>query len=863
MKVAFGLPKVLLICSAVLIAVVSLCLYLALGGSRDNPAHQPVQVWLLQDEAVQSPQQARQIPAKHWQLLADPTRQLGYGLGTLWFRLVFEPRDGYVLALDAPFLDEVDFYLLTPDDQSLQQMQTGDQRPFAQRRLPASSMMFPVQASWQSAQAEVYVRMRNVGLSYLPIRYVEQDAALKQATRQQMLHSFFLGILLFAALLAVLLATVTRQHSLHLFSGLLLCIAAVQAELNGLPFQWLWPGSPGWNRLTEWCLPLAVLSCAGFVSSYFNLSTGWLRQLFRLLMFLSVVLLCATQISVLLESYHWQSQLKQLAVFLMQACVLATLSTGLWMLKSQRRKAVLFLLPMSVLMLSVVLAALRALGILPESAFARSVLELGTTLAAVLMTSSLVLGIYLEKAWQAQVQQALLERNEQLSKLQQQELNRSKIAPFYGLGSRLALVELLNYELQQHRSRYRLLLLEFQQYSRIEAVLGRRQSTAIVNAYVDSLLVLCQRHGTAVVSLGAERHQTLFSLATDRFALLVQHSDFVPVLTGIRKLLHQKFTVDGFTPDLKPHYASVTVSSEYGQDAEELIAHAALAITYVQKTAGHLSYQHQLGADSRQRLAMVAGLAHAANAGQFSLLFQPLLQISTQQPCGVEAFISWQHPQLGPVSPAVFIPLAEEAGLMSSITAWVYKEVRKIQNQLLEQQIMLPISMNLSAQDLENPALINSILQHEQKYASAQRVKFELAESALAPDAPAVQKSLQLLKQAGSTLVMDDFGAGQSMLTKLGNLPVSELKIDMALLTMLDTHREQLLVGAIKLGKALDMTVICEGVEHQHQLDFLILNGIDAVQGYLIARPMPAAELPRWLAKHQTPATTSALSQPA
>ena len=98
------------------------------------------------------------------------------------------------------------------------------------------------------------------------------------------------------------------------------------------------------------------------------------------------------------------------------------------------------------------------------------------------------------------------------------------------------------------------------------------------------------------------------------------------------------------------------------------------------------------------------------------------------------------------------------------ITSRQMIEQRTVQaqlDQLLEQQIMLPISMNLSAQDLENPALINSILQHEQKYASAQRVKFELAESALAPDAPAVQKSLQLLKQAGSTLVMDDFGAGQ------------------------------------------------------------------------------------------------------
>ena len=853
-----AMPKSLWLSAAVLLTVVLCCLYLVFGGHRDDLATQPVQVWLLQDAAVQNPQQARQIPPAHWQLLTEPSRPLGYGLGPVWLRLVLEPRDDYVLSLDAPFLDEVDFYLLQPDDQLELQMHTGDQRPFANRLLPASSFMFPVQASWQHDKAELFVRLNNVGQTVFPVRYVARDAALKQAIQQQMLHSFFLGILLFAALLAVLLAMVTRQHSLHLFSGLLLCITAVQAELNGLPFQWLWPETPEWNRLTEWCLPLAVVTCSGFVRSYFQLHQGWLARFFALLIGMALVLLLATQISFLFDSYHWLSQLKQLAVYLMQVCVLATLTTGLWMLKVQRRKAVLFLLPMSVLMLSVVLAALRALGFIAESAVTRSALELGTTLTAVLMTSSLVLGIYLEKAWQAQVQQALLERNEQLSKLQQLELNRSKIAPFYGLGSRLALVELLNHELRQHRSRYRLLLLEFKQYSRIEAVLGRRQATAIVNAYVDSLLVLCQRHGVAIVSLGAGRHQTLFSLAIDRFALLIQQTDFVPVLTGIRKLLHQKFTVDGFTPDLKPHYASVTVSSEFGQDAEELIAHAALALTFVQKTAGHLGYQHQLGADSRQRLTLVAGLAHACSAGHFSLLFQPLLQVSSQQPYGAEAFLRWQHPQLGPVSPAVFIPLAEEAGLMSSITAWVYKEVRKIQNQWLEQGSMLPISMNLSAQDLENPAFINSILQHELNYAPAQRVKFELAESALAPDSPAVHKSLQLLKQAGSVLVMDDFGAGQSMLTKLGNLPVSELKIDMALLTMLDTHREQLLAGAIKLGKALDMTVICEGVEQQRQLDFLTLNGIDAVQGYLIARPMPAAEVPRWLAKQPALASHAA-----
>jgi len=845
----FALPKALWLCATALFIVAGLCLALALGSSRQAPAELPLQVWLLQDAAVQTPQQAQQIDPARWQLLAQPERLLGYGLGTLWFRLVLEPRPGYAIALDAPFLDEVDFYLLSPDGQLEQQLLTGDQRPFAGRPIPVSPFMLPV--NWPSAQSQLFVRLHNVGLSHLPVRYVGQDAAVQQANRQQLLHSFFLGILLFAALLATLLATVTRQYSLYLFSSLLICIAAVQAELNGLPFQWLWPQAPQWNQLTEWGLPLAVLSCSGFVCGYFALPAGPLRRLFHGLMALSVLLLGATLISALLQSYAWQSQLKQWALYLMQLCVLATAGTGLWMLKRQTHKAVLFLLPMSALMLSIVLAALRVTGLIPQAALPRAVPELATTLAAVLMTSSLVLGIYLQKVRQAHMQQALLERNEQLSKLQQQELNRAKIAPFYGLGSRLALAELLNYELQQHRARYRLLLLEFQQYSRIEAALGRRQSAEVVNAYLDSLALLCQRHGVAVVSLGAQRHQTIFALAADRFALLVQQTDFVPVLTGIRKLLHQKFTVDGFTPDLKPRYASVTVSSEYGQDAEELLAHAALALTCVQKTAGHLSYQHQLGADSRQRLTLLAGLAHAARSEQFSLVFQPMMSVSHSRPHGAEAFIRWQHPQLGPVSPALFIPLAEEAGLMSTISAWVYKEVRRVQNLLLEQQLLLPLSMNLSAQDLQSPALINSMLMHEQKYPPAHRLKFELAESALLPDEPAVHKSLQLLKQAGTTLVMDDFGAGQSMLTRLGTLPVRELKIDMALLSMLDTHREQILAGAIKLGKALEMTVICEGVEQQRQLDFLTLHGIDAVQGYLIAKPLSSAELIRWLAQQR------------
>jgi EAL domain-containing protein (putative c-di-GMP-specific phosphodiesterase class I)/GGDEF domain-containing protein len=483
------------------------------------------------------------------------------------------------------------------------------------------------------------------------------------------------------------------------------------------------------------------------------------------------------------------------------------------------------------------------LGILSESALTLIALELGTTLAAIMMVSSLLVEIYLEKAAIARTQQLLLDRNLQLSQLQQQEIQRSKISAFYGLGSRSVLTELLNNQLSNPQIHYRLLLIELQNFDQIEAVLGQQKTAEILQAYIRQLQSFCLKKVPAVVSLGPAAHETLFSLSPDKIALLVLEQEFVVVLTGLRKLMNQKFSLDGISPDFKPRYASVAVNHHDGENAEALLAHGLLALTYVDKTASHRSYQPQLAAESRQRLTLISELSKATQTQQLHLLFQPVQDIATEQASSLEAFLRWQHPTLGAISPAIFIPLAEEAGLMNNLTAWVYSQARKSQNQLLGLGLSLPISINLSAQDLANSQLINTILQHEQKYPKAQRVKFELAESAMNLDTPSSQRSLDLIKKSGTVLVMDDFGAGQSFIGKLASLPISEIKIDMALLSMLGTQKEMLMAAAIKLGKSLDLIVICEGVEHQKQYDFLTMHNADAVQGYLVARPMPLDEL--------------------
>lgn len=835
-----GLLMSTMLIAAVIIALNSMAV---LSYQQDIPS-KIISIDMLDDQAVQTPQQALQQSDAQWQPLLDKGRQLGYNRGVLWFRLQFEPDSDYALELAAPYLNDVRFYVLNAQGELLHQVDTGDHQPFSKRPLPSSSLLFPIQPEWMDPSYQYLFRVENAGAMVFPLNYLQQDAQLALLHQRNVLHGFFLGLMVFASLLAVLLSLVTQQHSYALFSGLLLCIAAIQAEVNGFSFQWLWPNTPGLNHLVEWGLPLAVLCCSGFVRSFFNLqSPARLRQTFLCIEALAVLIFTATLVAQLLSLPLILGNLKQSAVYVMQFCVLVSLLTGLVMLRQQPRRAAVFLLPMSVLLGSIVLAVLRVLGILSESALTLIALELGTTLAAIMMVSSLLVEIYLEKAAIARTQQLLLDRNLQLSQLQQQEIQRSKISAFYGLGSRSVLTELLNNQLSNPQIHYRLLLIELQSFDQIEAVLGQQKTAEILQAYISQLQSFCLKKVPAVVSLGPAAHETLFSLSPDKVALLVLEQEFVVVLTGLRKLMNQKFSLDGISPDFKPRYASVAVNHHDGENAEALLAHGLLALTYVDKTASHRSYQPQLAAESRQRLTLISELSKATQTQQLHLLFQPVQDIATEQASSLEAFLRWHHPTLGAISPAIFIPLAEEAGLMNNLTAWVYSQARKSQNQLLGLGLSLPISINLSAQDLANSQLINTILQHEQKYPKAQRVKFELAESAMNLDTPSSQRSLDLIKKSGTVLVMDDFGAGQSFIGKLASLPISEIKIDMALLSMLGTQKEMLMAAAIKLGKSLDLIVICEGVEHQKQYDFLTMHNADAVQGYLIARPMPLDEL--------------------
>lgn len=807
------------------------------------------QIWQLQDPAVQTADQALQQPAERWRLYSNHQPIRHAASDGVWFKLALQPQADALLRISPSWLDELQFYQFDAQGRLLQQWRTGDSQPFASRPVLSNDWLFPLENICQHQGCQLLLYLRDPMPLQLQLSYQPQD--LQQQQLQQFSLAVWSGVLLFAILLTVMLALVTTQAWFGWLALLLLALLGLILERTGTGFQWLWPNHPALNPWFALTVPILAFSTCGLLHGYFADQRGAVSQILLSLQGLTVLWSFVLLWWIWLPAAGWQNLLADVGGYLLLASMLAALVVAARPLRQQKSRTLVLLLPLQLLLVAaawlvwpVSLAMLAPPG--------RLAAVLCATVAALLLVSGLFTQLYLHKRHLSQIQQQLLKRNRQLAANQQQELLQSRIAPFHQLGSRLALMELLAAQLAQPQVRYRLLLIEFQQFAQLEVVLGRQKTNELLLPFLEALQTLCQQQSPAVVCLGPAPYQTLYALSPERLALLLQAEDFIAVLSKIRTLLAQKFSSDSLAPDFKPRFASIAVDATLATDAEDLLAHALLALRCVDPAQGYLSYQPQLAAQSRQRLALIADLSQAVALKQLHLCFQPLQDLSSQRIVALEALLRWQHPSHGDVSPAVFIPLAEATGLIHSLTRWVYLQVRQTQDRLAQLGQQLPIAFNLSGDDLEHHRLISSILKNEQQYPSGQKVKFELSASALQRDSVAAAQSLALLQKNAAWLVMDDFGAGASTLTKLAALKVQEIKIDMALLKMLGTQRELVLAATIRLAKSLAMRVICVGVESQPQYDFLMLHNVDAVQGYFIARPMPFPQLRSWLADNLT-----------
>ena len=349
-------------------------------------------------------------------------------------------------------------------------------------------------------------------------------------------------------------------------------------------------------------------------------------------------------------------------------------------------------------------------------------------------------------------------------------------------------------------------------------------------------------------------------LGGDEFAILLKDvandEDALNATRKIRRELESPFALDGLKIDIAGSMG-ITLCPAHGDDATTLLQKADVAMYQAKGTQSRVVvYDRSADANTPERLGMIAELRHAIDHDELVLHYQPKAQLEDGTIEGVEALVRWQHPTRGTIPPGLFIPLAEETGLIKPITDWVVDTALRQARAWREQGIALVISVNLSARNLHDPALGSHIAEMMRKWSAAgDWMCLEITESAVMEDPEAAIEGLNGLADMGLELSMDDYGTGYSALNYLKHLPLSEIKIDRSFVANVITDQTDALIisSTIELGHQLGLRVVAEGVETEDDWEGLQLLGCDVAQGYFLGRPMPPHELADWLTQSGRP----------
>ena len=284
---------------------------------------------------------------------------------------------------------------------------------------------------------------------------------------------------------------------------------------------------------------------------------------------------------------------------------------------------------------------------------------------------------------------------------------------------------------------------------------------------------------------------------------------------------------------------------------ERLVSHADTAMRAVKGDSGdgHQVYDQQMGIASAARADLLDALRSALERNEFRLVYQPKIHAKSGQITGVEALIRWQRAGIGTVSPAGFISLAEETGLIDSIGQWVFTEACRQMSEWQRSGIRMRVAVNISALQLKSPSLANEISQTLNRFGvDPHLLTCEVTESVAMGDSGSAFGAFQKLKAIGVKLSIDDFGTGYSSLSYLRKLSVHQLKLDRSFVVDVGQNEDADIIAAaiVNLAHSLRLEVVAEGVETELQRRFLTDIGCDKLQGYLFAKPMTADDLGRW-----------------
>jgi diguanylate cyclase (GGDEF)-like protein len=378
--------------------------------------------------------------------------------------------------------------------------------------------------------------------------------------------------------------------------------------------------------------------------------------------------------------------------------------------------------------------------------------------------------------------------------------------------------------------------LRLDRLQKLSNILGYQENESLVNLLVKRL----------ISHLGDR--EVLAKLNNDEFAIVLNpvktKREVTDTAQEILQLFNQSFLIN-YREIFVTASIGIAILNYDGLKLEELINNSKKALNYAQSLGGnrHEFYRELLSIDCGNELELEVDLRHAIERRELQLYYQPKVDLCTGKIVGAEALLRWYQPTKGFISPAKFIPLAEETGLIKPISDWVLKTACKHTKALHQEGLgFIRVAVNLSGYQFNQQQLPQQLLEITLNAGiNPKFIEFELTESLLIADVTLAVNKLKLLKSLGIKIAIDDFGTRYSSLNYLQQLPFDILKIDQCFVRDIEnnTKKQAITKAIIDMAHQLGLKVIAEGVETEGELQFLRKNGCDEMQGYLFSRPLP------------------------
>lgn len=427
-----------------------------------------------------------------------------------------------------------------------------------------------------------------------------------------------------------------------------------------------------------------------------------------------------------------------------------------------------------------------------------------------------------------------------------------------GLPNRTLLRDRLQQQIAQQQyahNRFGLLFLDLDRFKNINDSMGHENGDQLLRV-VSERLRACAREGDTLARLGGDEFVILLvDIRNPRQA--------AEVASQVLHSLAQPFHIDGKDCFIGASIGIVIFPTD-GSGAEELLKRADIAMYRAKTTrpGSYLFFEENMNAEQHERAFIEQELHLAITRNQLFLHYQPRVALHDGRFLGAEALLRWQHPELGMVAPAIFIPLAEEIGFIDVIGPWVMQHVcQQVAAWQAAGHVTGTVAVNVSGREFKSNDLLAQVRQVLNTHAlPANCLELEITEGVLIEDVESVIGVLHQLTQLGVSIALDDFGTGYSSMAYLRRLPIHVLKIDQSFVRDLvhDDSARSIVQAIIALAHALHKTVLAEGVETQQQAELLRAWGCDEAQGYYFSRPVSAAALEVLMMQQRLPARQSA-----